>query len=75
MTTRIHTLLPYESRQRLVMQRALGLAALAAIASATPVRIRGPPGNKGGFLVRPVFSFISFVSLRGNCANVSMELG
>ena len=57
------------------MQRALGLAALAAIASAVPVQIRGPPGNKGESLICPVFSFTSFVSLRGNCANVSVELG
>ena len=57
--TRIHTPLLHKAAQRPVMQRALGLTALVAIASATPVRIRGPPGNKGEFLVRPVFSFTS----------------
>jgi hypothetical protein len=41
------------------MQRALGLATLAAMASAIPMQVRGPPGNKGeSFALRVFIYFI-----------------
>jgi len=43
------------------MLRALGLATLAAVASATPMQIRGPPGNKGEVLL--LRTFIYFIGV------------
>jgi hypothetical protein len=52
------------------MIRALGLAALAAMASATSMQTRGPPGNKGEYCLLCAFIYL----LHRCCSGVIVQM-